>query len=356
MAEKEKFERGKSHLIGLVLAFIITIFIFNSFYSTIFAEDSSLENIFALVTIGDIIQNQSLYEGKIVTISGKYGGWGHKEGNIPGCESGPPVTRSDWCIYDETGCIYVAGAEILECGEYTTEIDIYKYCFNNFDPSGGESMGTDMIIKGRVKISDKGVTYVGRIVSPVKPIEIVIPEDKMPKEIQDATIKSVTIKPGEPIRVKAEREEDGKIIKDVTVTEYESPIKLNLTTKDGLKEVVVRQGTDELKLISKNVTARTKNELEVEEDTIYLKTKTGRKEIKIMPDVASQKAIEKQELHYVESIELKDVGKPIYEVNGVKKVKLLWFIPIDMSIKTEIDAETGKVEKIKKPWWSFLAW
>jgi hypothetical protein len=53
--------------------------------------------------IGDIKANPEAYEGKIVTIVGEcleYCRWE--------CGPGPPVTRSDWCIEDGTGCIYVA--------------------------------------------------------------------------------------------------------------------------------------------------------------------------------------------------------------------------------------------------------
>ncbi len=53
--------------------------------------------------IGDIKANPDEYEGKIVTITGRNLGW-----NCFECGPGPPVTRSDGCIEDGTGCIYVA--------------------------------------------------------------------------------------------------------------------------------------------------------------------------------------------------------------------------------------------------------
>jgi len=79
------------------------------------------------------------------------------------------------------------------------------------------------------------------------------------------------------------------------------------------------------------------------------------KEIKIMPETASEKAIQTLELKKDTRIELKDTGKPTYEVSGKKEVKLFGFIKTEMPIKTEVNAETGNIEKTEKPWWSFLA-
>ena len=67
-----------------------------------------------------------------------------------------------------------------------------------------------------------------------------------------------------------------------------------------------------------------------------------------MPDTASEKAIGTLKLKKDVEIELKDTGKPTYEVIGKKEVKVFGFI------KTEVNAETGNIEKTKKPWWSFL--
>ena len=93
-----------------------------------------------------------------------------------------------------------------------------------------------------------------------------------------------------------------------------------------------------------------KDEMKFKDEKIYLNDK----EIKIMPETASQKAIETLELKKDVQVELKDTGKPTYEVIGSKEVKVFGFIKTEMSIKTEVNAETGNIEKTKKPWWSFL--
>ena len=59
----------------------------------------------------------------------------------------------------------------------------------------------------------------------------------------------------------------------------------------------------------------------------------------------------------VDKIELKQTEEKIlYEINGFKNAKLLFFIPIQMDVKTSVNAKTGDIEKTQKPWWSFLVW
>ncbi len=102
--------------------------------------------------VGDIIRDPNLYAGRAVTIAGKYGGWSYG-GDVPVTDQGPPVTKSDWAVYDDSGGIYVqanGAAEILESA--------YPGTLNPMDPS---CLGTDLVVRGTVKISDEGVPYIG---------------------------------------------------------------------------------------------------------------------------------------------------------------------------------------------------
>jgi hypothetical protein len=56
----------------------------------------------AITSIGDIRAAPTAYEGKVVTIGGKYQGW-------QGGFGPPPVTRSDWLVKDTSGWLYVTG-------------------------------------------------------------------------------------------------------------------------------------------------------------------------------------------------------------------------------------------------------
>lgn len=80
--------------------------------------------------------------------------------------------------------------------------------------------------------------------------------------------------------------------------------------------------------------------------------------IVITPDEALQKVSEQAIFDDSEkTIASKEVdGKPFYEVNGVKAKRILFIFPVKMQARAIVNAETGVIEKISKPWWSFLAW
>lgn len=115
-------------------------------------------------------------------------------------------------------------------------------------------------------------------------------------------------------------------------------------------------------------------ELELEEETeletnrtrLRAKLSDGRKaEIKVMPDVASQKALGRLKLKVCSeenncSIEFKEVAikdkkRLAYEMKAIRKAKFLGLFKIRMKVQGQIDAETGEIIKVEKPWWGFLA-
>jgi hypothetical protein len=88
-------------------------------------------------------------------------------------------------------------------------------------------------------------------------------------------------------------------------------------------------------------------------------------EIKVMPNTASEKAIQRLQLKVCSSenscqIELKEVGtgeqvKVAYEVKAQKEAKVLGLFKTKMQVQAQVDAETGEIIQTKKPWWAFLA-
>jgi hypothetical protein len=56
---------------------------------------------------------------------------------------------------------------------------------------------------------------------------------------------------------------------------------------------------------------------------------------------------------YNESINLTDEG--YYQIEGHKKSRLFWIVPVREHTTAQIDAETGAVVKTRNPWWGFLA-
>ena len=83
-------------------------------------------------TIGDIRATPGVYDGKVVTIEGKYQGWKAGFGS-------PPVTRSDWLVQDATGWLYVTGKPA------------------GLDPLG--DVGCPIKVTGLVRITKDGEPY-----------------------------------------------------------------------------------------------------------------------------------------------------------------------------------------------------
>lgn len=88
-------------------------------------------------------------------------------------------------------------------------------------------------------------------------------------------------------------------------------------------------------------------------------------EIKVMPDTASETALRMLRLRVCNesnncTIVLKEVGignqtRPTYEIQAERHAKILGIFQAKMQVNAEIDAETGEVVRVNKPWWSFIA-
>lgn len=86
--------------------------------------------------------------------------------------------------------------------------------------------------------------------------------------------------------------------------------------------------------------------------------------VKIMPNVASERAIERLRLKNCNeenncTIDFKEVGEGNnarlrYEVKAKKDGRFLGIIRMKMDVTSEVDAETGEVVRAKKPWFAFL--
>lgn len=85
----------------------------NVYFSKIKEENGRDGNLQKITKIADIISNPKSFSGKTVIIDGKFGGWG----TPTGCDLDKTgvKTKSDWVIYDDTGCLLVGGSggEIL---------------------------------------------------------------------------------------------------------------------------------------------------------------------------------------------------------------------------------------------------
>ncbi|HIH86349.1 MAG TPA: hypothetical protein HA304_00390 [Methanosarcinales archaeon] len=96
----------------------------------------------------------------------------------------------------------------------------------------------------------------------------------------------------------------------------------------------------------------------------YAKLSNGRNaEIKIMPDTASQTALQRLNLRNCTedcSIELKEANignqvRAVYNVQAQRNSKVFGIFNARMQVQAQVDAETGELIQVNKPWWAFLA-
>ncbi|MEM4230860.1 MAG: hypothetical protein QXF25_03225 [Candidatus Pacearchaeota archaeon] len=127
---------------------------------------------------------------------------------------------------------------------------------------------------------------------------------------------------------------------------------------------------EKLRLRIRNVTAHIGLDITPEQvqDRVKLMTRlsNGRNaEIKVMPDSASERALERLRLRVCSperncTITLKEVGtgnqtRAAYEVQAERHARILGLFQTKMRVRAEVDAENGEVISVGKPWWSFLA-
>jgi hypothetical protein len=86
------------------------------------------------ITIQKILKNAGELVNKEFLLEGAFQGWKGK------CEESSPLTRSDWILKDETGCIYVSGK--IPAGVST------------LDPKG-----EPLVVSGVMKIKEGGKPY-----------------------------------------------------------------------------------------------------------------------------------------------------------------------------------------------------
>jgi hypothetical protein len=97
---------------------------------------------------------------------------------------------------------------------------------------------------------------------------------------------------------------------------------------------------------------------------LYAGLSNGRNaEIKVMPNVASETALQRLRLKNCNencTIELREVGignrsRMVYEAKVQRNSRLFGLFRARMNVEAQVDAETGELVRVGKPWWAFLA-
>jgi hypothetical protein len=142
----------------------------------------------------------------------------------------------------------------------------------------------------------------------------------------------------------------------------------NYVNQMGKQMKVQQQENNRFKLEVGGVSADCPLDLTQEEwenrTKLYAGLSNGKNaEIKIMPDTASETALQRLGLRNCDEdclIELKEVGsgeqiKAAYELRTQRNSRVLGLFRARMNVQAQVDAETGELVQVNKPWWAFLA-
>ena len=143
-------------------------------------------------------------------------------------------------------------------------------------------------------------------------------------------------------------------------------IRAGETIRIQSREINIEKNQERIRLRLGDVEVETELEVEKEEgEETKLKTQlsNGRNaEIKIMPDTANERALERLRLKVCSeenncTIQLKEVGTNVlaYELQAERHTRILGLFQAKMQVRAQIDAESGEVIGVGKPWWAFLA-
>jgi len=186
-----------------------------------------------------------------------------------------------------------------------------------------------------------------------------------PGERSDLRERTQTItRNGEEFTITQTREFTRTRNEDGTITQVKIRVR-EVVNEDG--EVVRRisfERTKEKSFSEKELEVET--ELEIEEETedgekkIKIRLSNGeRRELRILPDQASDIAKERLKLRNLTRMELKEiihknVPRVVYHIEGDKQGRFLGIFKFAMKVSTEVDPETGEVITTSRPWWAFL--
>ena len=108
------------------------------------------------------------------------------------------------------------------------------------------------------------------------------------------------------------------------------------------------------KSLSAEVSKNLIGDFKVQDNKVYFKSK----ELKVPPTEALNKAKlglgEKKPENVKVLLKRDEESNVIYEISMDKKTKLFGLFPVNLRVQIYIDAESGIVKGVNKPWWSFL--
>ena len=145
-------------------------------------------------------------------------------------------------------------------------------------------------------------------------------------------------------------EECEQIIKE----RIESCLGENLTESFPVS-IDVDNETKTISIQTGNLTVRTRERLRLRLNQLYIETPHKNISITVIPSVATQIVMTKEPIDKISEYELNMENETaMYRIEGVRRARLLGIIPVELKIRARVNAETGDVINVEKPWWSIF--
>lgn len=132
----------------------------------------------------------------------------------------------------------------------------------------------------------------------------------------------------------------------------QKPIDLTIETSINPVPIQILKVNNQLTITNGQVSVSTTEKLIYNGSKLYVDKIEKAKQIKLSPEEALLK-IEK--ITNIQRFTLtQSEQKPVYEISGTNPVKILYVFPVSLTIESKIDANSGEIISVRKPWWSFL--
>lgn len=116
--------------------------------------------------------------------------------------------------------------------------------------------------------------------------------------------------------------------------------------------ITIEKSSDGLKINIGSTQIRSQEAVSVVNSHLVVTTSSGQSQIKPIKEENMRLLLKADK---IDNISLAQVNaRPNYLVDASKQVKILFFFPSSMEIRATVDAISGLVTKIKRPWWEFL--
>jgi hypothetical protein len=144
---------------------------------------------------------------------------------------------------------------------------------------------------------------------------------------------------------------------DITASNLEQGIQIEVNQDGVNKNVNLRTSDKDLKtFIDENeFSAGTRLTIETDVGNLYVLSNNEKREIKILPSQASNRANEVINTLF-DRVEIIEKGnKIVYEMESEKEFKILGIVSAKADVKVLIDAEDGDVINVQKPWFASIS-